>query len=269
MKRTLLFIKRNFLEMVRDPLVYIFCAGFPIAMCLLFQLIVRNTSEVLPTFSIKSLVPGISIFSYSLLMLMGGLLISKDRTSAFLRRLFTSPLKSYQFIIGYFVPFFLIGIVQTLISLSMGYIFSAIDGVLFASFSKALLFIISMFPIMIINIALGMVFGTLMNDKSAPAISSIFVSAFGILGGAWMPLETMGGFETFAKFLPFYPSTSLGRMIIGAPYLSYDANGVASVISYTFNNDGILYIVNALVYMVVIVSLSLVLFRKKMSSDRL
>ena len=106
MKNILLFIKRNLLEMVRDPLVYIFCAGFPVAMFLLFQLIVHNTGDTLPTFNIKSLVPGITIFAYSLLMLIGGLLISKDKTSAFLRRLFTSPLKSYQFIIGYFVPFF-------------------------------------------------------------------------------------------------------------------------------------------------------------------
>lgn len=269
MKNILLFIKRNLLEMVRDPLVYIFCAGFPVAMFLLFQLIVHNTGDTLPTFNIKSLVPGITIFAYSLLMLIGGLLISKDKTSAFLRRLFTSPLKSYQFIIGYFIPFFFIGIVQTLICLGMGYIFGAIDGIVFATFPNALLFIVSMLPIMITSISLGMLFGTIMNDKSAPAISSIFVSACGILGGAWMPLETMGDFETFAKFLPFYPSTSLGRIILEAPRLSYDANGVANVINYTFNNDGVLYIVNVLLYMVVIVTLSLVVFKKKMSSDRL
>ena len=238
MKKSLLFMKRNLLEMVRDPLLYIFCAGFPIAMVLMFQIIIHNTKEMLPTFEITSLIPGIMMFSYSLLMLMSGLLVSKDRTSAFLKRLFTSPMKPYQFIIGYFIPFFLIGFIQTLICLATGYIAAGIDGFLFATFPQALLLVLAMMPIMIINVSLGMLFGTLMNDKSAPAISSIFIS-----GGAWMPVDTMGNFEKVVSFFPFYPSTALGRIVMKAPHLAYSSSGEPIIEFFTFTNTAYLYIV--------------------------
>ncbi|MGM9881216.1 MAG: hypothetical protein ACI318_08195 [Bacilli bacterium] len=97
MKKILLFSKRNIIEMIRDPLLYIFCGGFPIIMVLMFQVILHYSSSSLVIFEIKSLIPGIMMFSYSLLMLMSSLLVSKDKTSAFLKRLFTSCLKPYQF----------------------------------------------------------------------------------------------------------------------------------------------------------------------------
>jgi ABC-2 type transport system permease protein len=93
-------MKRNLKEMTRDPLIYIFCAGFPIFMVLMFQIILKYTGENTPIFEVKSLIPGIMMFSYSMLMLIAALLISKDKTSSFLKRLYTSPMKSHNYIIG-------------------------------------------------------------------------------------------------------------------------------------------------------------------------
>lgn len=112
MNKTLVFMKRNLKEMIRDPLIYIFCAGFPILMVLMFQIILKYTGEKTPVFEVKSLIPGIMMFSYSMLMLIASLLISKDKTSAFLKRLYTSPMKSHDYIIGYFIPFIIIGLIQ-------------------------------------------------------------------------------------------------------------------------------------------------------------
>ena len=39
MRRTIAFVKRNSLEMLRDPLIYVFCLGFPVIMLILFQVI--------------------------------------------------------------------------------------------------------------------------------------------------------------------------------------------------------------------------------------
>ena len=50
MKKTLLFTKRNLTEMLRDPLLYIFCAGFPIFMVVMFQIILHYTGEETPIF---------------------------------------------------------------------------------------------------------------------------------------------------------------------------------------------------------------------------
>ena len=140
--KTLTFMKRNLKEMTRDPLIYIFCAGFPIFMVLMFQIILKYTGGNTPIFEVKSLIPGIMMFSYSMLMLIAALLISKDKTSSFLKRLYTSPMKSHNYIIGYFVPFMIVGLVQSIICIILGYIFGATSGTGFVSFGCLLIFLL-------------------------------------------------------------------------------------------------------------------------------
>jgi ABC-2 type transport system permease protein len=164
-------MKRNLKEMTRDPLIYIFCLGFPIIMVLMFQIILKYAGDNVSIFEVKSLIPGIMMFSYSMLMLIAALLISKDKTSSFLKRLYTSPMKSYNYIIGYFVPFLIIGIIQSIICIILGYIFGAISNTGFISFPNSLLLILEMIPIMSINIFIGMILATLLNEKSAPAVT--------------------------------------------------------------------------------------------------
>lgn len=268
MKKVILFAKRNLTEMIRDPLLYIFCVGFPIFMILMFNVILRYIPDgQSPIFYEKSLIPGIVMFSYSLLMLMSSLLISKDRQSAFLKRLFSSPLKAYQFILGYLIPFIIVGLCQNVICIVSGYISGLISGRGFVDFGNACLLFIEMLPMMVICISLGMIFGTILKDKSSPALSSIFICASGILGGAWMPLDTMGNFEKACGFLPFYESTYLGRCITGATHTPIDEATTLNPIIYNFSDRGTLYLVLMLAYMVVLVSLSLFVFTNKMKKD--
>lgn len=268
MKKILLFTKRNLLEMVREPLIYIFCLGFPVFMTCLFNIIAFYIPEGGSLgFQEKSLIPGIIMFSFSFLMLLCSLLISKDRQSAFLKRLFTSPLKPHQFIIGYAIPFLLIGVIQIIIGILLGYIFSAINGRTFISFDKALLLLVAMIPMLIVNIALGMLFGTVLNDKSSPGISSAFISASGVIGGAWMPLDMMGGFETVCGYLPFYETVYIGRCITGATHTPVDEATAITPVLFQFSDRGWLYLGLLLGYMVVTTALSLIVFAKKMKSD--
>ncbi len=244
MNKTLTFMKRNLKEMTRDPLIYIFCAGFPVFMVLMFQIILKYAGDNVLIFEVKSLIPGIMMFSYSMLMLITSLLISKDKTSAFLKRLYTSPMKSHNYIIGYFVPFLIIGIVQSIICIILGYIFGATSGTGFISFGRSLLLIIEMLPIMIINIFIGMILATLLNEKSAPAVTSIFISLSGIIGGAWMPLEAMGDFEKVASCLPFYPAVYLGRVVTKATHV-IPANTI-----YTFSDRGLMFLLILFGYLI-------------------
>jgi ABC-2 type transport system permease protein len=237
-------MKRNLKEMTRDPLIYIFCAGFPVFMVLMFQIILKYAGDNVLIFEVKSLIPGIMMFSYSMLMLITSLLISKDKTSAFLKRLYTSPMKSHNYIIGYFVPFLIIGIVQSIICIILGYIFGATSGTGFISFGRSLLLIIEMLPIMIINIFIGMILATLLNEKSAPAVTSIFISLSGIIGGAWMPLEAMGDFEKVASCLPFYPAVYLGRVVTKATHV-IPANTI-----YTFSDRGLMFLLILFGYLI-------------------
>ena len=43
--RAIAFSKRTFLELVRDPLSYIFCVGFPIIMLLIMNIINESLSS--------------------------------------------------------------------------------------------------------------------------------------------------------------------------------------------------------------------------------
>ena len=260
MNKVLNFYKRNLKEILRDPIIYIFCLGFPITMFLLFYVINMFSNGNTPTFELLSLFPGIIVFSYSFVMLTLAVIVSKDKQTFFLKRLYSSPMKSYHFILGYFLVGLCIGLLQTVVCIITGFIISLISNVSFISFGSVLLLIISQAPMLITNIFVGILFGTIFNDKSAPGICSVFISLVGILGGCWMPIETMGSFETFCRFLPFYPSVYIGRIIT----CSKNALGIA----YTFNNVAGLGLIPICLFMLSSIGLTIIAFRKNMISDK-
>lgn len=255
-----IFTKRNVTEMTRDPVLYIFCVAFPIAMLALFAIINRYSGQTTPVFDFPSLMPGVLTFSYSFIMLAECLLVSKDKTTSLLKRLYTSPMKKTDFVVGYFVPAVIVGIIQTIICLAAGYIISIITGAEYISFKSVVLLALEQLPSLFINVSLGIAIGCLLNDKSAPAITSVFISASGILGGAWMPLDTMGGFETFCKFLPFYPSVYLGRVITGATHTP--TNPAAATTIYTFDATGIISVVVIAAYLIISIVSAIMCFGK-------
>ncbi len=262
MKRTFIFFKRNLTECLRDPIVYIFCAAFPVLMLILFAVINACVPTPQATFEYTSLLPGILSFGFTFVMLLLGLLVSKDRSTAFLKRLYASPLKNEEFIFGYAILGIAVGIIQGVISLFAGYILSLITGGEYFSFARACQLLLSELPMLFICVFSGILFGVIMNDKTAPAITSVFISASGILGGAWMPLDTMGGFETICRFLPFYPSVYIGRIITGASHSVTDyANPVREL--YVFDNIALLGIIPIVIFLVLSIFSACFSFSKK------
>ncbi|MBQ9714192.1 MAG: ABC transporter permease [Clostridia bacterium] len=260
MNKVLNFYKRNLKEVLRDPLIYIFCLGFPIVMFLLFFIINKFTSGNTPTFELSSLLPAIVVFSYSFVMLTLALAVSKDRQTFFLKRLYASPMKAYHFILGYFLVGLSIGISQTVVCIVTGFIISLLSAADFISLGNILFLTVSQLPILITNVFLGILFGTVFNDKTAPGISSVFISLAGILGGCWMPLETMGAFESFCRFLPFYPSVYIGRIITNA------TNALGN--AYSFNCVAALGLLPIAFFMFVSILLSVVAFKRSMTCDQ-
>lgn len=266
MKKAILFARRNALETLRDPVLYIFCLGFPVAMLALFQVINHYTRGETPGFEPASLVPGIMMFSFTFVMLTMSLLVSRDKSTALLRRLYASPLRSYQFVLGYAIPAVVIGVVQAFICVGAGALLAVVTGSAYFSFGSALLLILSQLPILLFCVFLGILFGALLNDKSAPGITSVFITASGILGGAWMPLDTMGSFETFCRFLPFYPSVVIGRIITGARHSVTDYTTLYAP-PYTFDRAAKLGLIPLILYPLAAVILSFLLFRRQMRKD--
>ena len=115
--RVLTFSSRNTKEIMRDPLSLFFGIGFPLVLLVLLSLINRSIpkGQGPDLFEIEKLAPGIAVFGLSFLALFSSMLIAKDRTSSFVLRLFTSPLKPVDFILGYTLPMLPMAIMQSVV----------------------------------------------------------------------------------------------------------------------------------------------------------
>ena len=260
MDKMINFYKRNLKEVLRDPIIYIFCLGFPLVMLVLFQVINKYTGGSTPTFELRALLPGIIMFSYTFVMLTMALLVSKDRQTSFLKRLYSSPMKAEHFILGYALVGISVGLAQTVICIVTGWVIALISSIEFLSLGQVLLLIVSQLPILLTSVFFGVLFGVIFNDKSAPGICSVFISLGGMLGGCWMPVEQMGDFETFCRFLPFYPSVYIGRVVTNAEKLFQEA--------YAFDSVASLGLIPITVFMLAGIVLSFVVFKRSMVSDK-
>ena len=107
------FSSRVAKEIIRDPLSLIFGLCFPVVLLLLLSAI--NANVPVNVFDIEKLTPGIAVFGYSFLTLFSAQLVSGDRCSAMLIRLFTAPMSAADFIIGYMLPLFPMAVVQSIV----------------------------------------------------------------------------------------------------------------------------------------------------------
>lgn len=148
-------------------------------------------------FSPQMLTPGIIIFCFAFLIMFSAILLAKDKQSALLTRLFTTPLKPSDFILAYILPFLPLALFQTVICLIVG-------AILGATFQNLILACIIFFFAAVICICLGMILGSLFTVNQVSGVGSLLLTAIGLFCGAWTPLKMMGGvFETIGYALPF------------------------------------------------------------------
>lgn len=214
--RTAVFSKRNLKELLRDPLSYIFCLGFPIVM-LLIMTVVNNSippEAGMTVFRIDNLSGGIAVFGLSFVMLFAALLLSQDRTGAFLTRLYASPMKAWEFIGGYYLPIILLSVIQSVITFAASFIIAVAEDVSMNAV-RVLLALLSLIPTAVMFIGFGLLFGSVFNSNAAPGLCSIIISAAGMLGGIWMDVESIGGgLRNVCLALPFYHSVRAVRSIM-------------------------------------------------------
>jgi len=210
--KTLIFAKRNTKEILREPLNLCFGLGFPLVLLVLLSVINASIpAEAGNTmFEIGNLSAGLAMFGTAFMALFAGMLLSKDRASSFLTRLFTSPLKSYNYLLGYTAPLLVIALVQATIT----FIASLIAGLpVTVNILTAILItaICSLF-----FIALGVLCGSLMNDKAVGGIcGALITNLAGWLSGVFIPLDLIGGgFKTFCQALPFYHFVNAVKMAL-------------------------------------------------------
>ena len=210
--KMLTFARRNTKEILRDPINLAFGLGFPLVLILLLSAI--QASIPVSLFEIESLTPGICVFGLSFMTLFSATLISRDRQSALLQRLYTTPMKPIDFILGYTLPIIPISVVQSIVT----YIAALCLGLdLTVNILSAIAFII---PISLLYIALGLLFGSILNDKQVGGIcGALLTNLSAWLSGTWFDLELVGGsFKNIAYALPFVHAVELERAVLGGNY---------------------------------------------------
>ena len=210
--RLLTFAKRNLKEIIRDPLNLSFLFGFPIVLLLLLSAIQANIPVSM--FEIAHLAPGIAVFGLSFMTLFSATLIAKDRQSSFLHRLYTTPMTPVDFILGYTLPLIPIALAE-------GFATYLIAVFLKLEISiNILLSILFIIPIALLYIGLGLLCGSIFNDKQVGGIcGALLTNLSAWLSGIWFDLDLVGGaFKKVAYALPFVHSVEMQRAIIAGNY---------------------------------------------------
>ena len=247
--RMFLFAKRNIKEILRDPVNLFFSLGFPLVLLVLLSIInsaippeAKNTM-----FQIQNLAPGLAMFGSVFMALFAGMLLSKDRTSSFLMRLFTSPMTAADFILGYTLPMLVMTIVQAAITLLAA-------GAFGLDIHINILFAISMTAVTsLFFVGTGLLFGSLLNEKAVGGVcGALLTNIAGWLSGVFIPIDLIGGaFKTITHMLPFYHSTEAIRISLGGNF-SRMLPHLIVVIGYT----------------IVIFTLAIITFNRKMNGEK-
>ncbi len=210
--RMLTFAGRNAKEILRDPLNLAFGLGFPLVLIVLLSAIQANIPAKL--FEIQHLTPGITVFGLSFMTLFSATIIAKDRGSSLLQRLYTTPLTPTDFILGYTLPILPIAVAQSVICYAAA-IMLGLDITVHILY--AVLFII---PVSTLYIALGLLCGSVLNDKQVGGIcGALLTNLSAWLSGVWFDLDLVGGaFKKIAYALPFVHAVDMQRAVLAGNF---------------------------------------------------
>lgn len=240
--RMLNFAKRNFKELIRDPLSLVFEIALPIFLLFLFQQF-NIPSE---NFLLKNFTPSIIIFGFSFITLFTSTLIAKDRTSSLLIRLGTSPMKPSDYILGYVLSIIPIILIQVVL-------FFLVAIILGLSINISIIYTILISIVLsIFFISLGILIGSLVSEKGTGGLGSLIVQLVCFTSGMYFPSETVGKtFKTICQLLPFESCLNIIKAVLNE---NYNLVSTKDIIVYS-------------IYTIVTLIITIIIFNKKMVSD--
>ena len=240
--RIINFAKRNFKEIIRDPLSIIFSVLLPLFLLFIFkQINIPNESYELHNFT-----PGIVVFGFSFITLFTAMLVSKDRTSSLLIRLGISPMKPIEYILGYMLSIIPLTLIQNvlffILAIALGLSFSInIIWAILISIVVAILFI-----------AIGIILGSLFSEKASSGISSIVVQLVCFTSGMYFPRELLG--DVFSRICEYLPFESCVTIIKGVMNANLESITIRNIIVFS-------------IYTILALIISILIFKEKMISD--
>lgn len=239
--RIITFAKRNLKEIIRDPLSIIFAIILPLFLLYIFEQF-KIPNEV---YNIENFTPGIIIFSLSFITMFTSSLVAKDRSTSLTTRLGVSPMKSIDYILGYSISVLPIVLIQNIL-------FFVIAMLLGLNFSINIIYtILVSIPISLLFISLGILIGTITNEKSSSGVSSIVVQLVAFTSGMYFSIDMVGNtFSTICKILPFQSTLNITKSVLNNSY-----------------NNILTSTLIVVIYTIITILLEIFLFKKKMISD--
>ena len=218
--KMLIFAGRCTREVLRDGVNLGFGLGFPLILLVLLSAIQANIPVSL--FEINSLTPGISVFGLSFLSLFSASLVARDRESAFLQRLYTTPLTATDFILGYMLPFLPMALGQVLVC----FLFALVLGL---DLSVNIIYaVLGALPMAVFHVGFGLMCGSALGVKQVGGVcGALLTNLAGWFSGVWFELELVGGwFGKIANALPFVHAVELERAIFAGDLHAAAAHAV-------------------------------------------
>ena len=238
--RMINFAKRNFKELIRDP----FSLGFEIVLPLFLLFIFQQFDIPADNYRLENFTPSIILFGFSFITLFTATLIAKDRTSSLLIRLGTSPMKSSDYILGYILSLIPIVLIQDIL-------FFLAACILGLSFSINIIYtILISIVVSILFISIGILIGSLVSEKGSGGVGSVVVQLVCFTSGMYFSKDLVG--KVFAKICEILPFESSLNIIRGV--LNGNSIPLRSIIVFS-------------IYTIVILVISIIVFKKKMVSD--
>lgn len=209
-----IFAGRNFKEITRDPMSILMGIGFPVLLIVALSLMKQSIGSMADIFEVQNFAPSMTIFGLAWLGMFVGTLMSTDRNSSFLMRLFATPMKGIDYILGYSIPVIPLAILQAICCFAVALIFGLELNV------EILVAIITLMPVAILFICFGLFMGSVFTtNNSVNGFGTILINCTVFLSGAVLPLESIGGvFEKVCNLLPFTHAVNAVRYAISGNY---------------------------------------------------
>lgn len=239
--RTLVFAKRNFKEIIRDPLSIIFAIILPLFLLYIFQQF-KIPNEV---YDIENFTPGIIVFSLAFITMFTASLVAKDRSTSLTARLAVSPMSGINYILGYVLSVIPLVIIQSvlffIVAIMLGLCFSV----------NVIYTILITLLISVLFILLGILIGTVTNERSSTGVSSIVIQLVAFTSGMYFTTDMVGKtFSTICHILPFASTLNIIKGILNGNYSGF-----------------LTAILVVVIYLLIIMVAAVILFKRKMVSN--
>jgi ABC-2 type transport system permease protein len=175
----------------------------------------KGTTSIISNPAVNFYFPGIAVYGFMILISTAAGLIAGDREKGFLSRMFTTPARPWDFILGYALPFIPVLIISALVYLGVGM------GLGLTIVGNIWYVFLIFFLIGLSAIGIGMIVGSLVKSESQTSISWIFIVPMAMISGAWFTVDRMpSAVKSIAGALPFIHAIDASRSVLSGSSLS-------------------------------------------------